>query len=901
MEVLERSNSLQNVFGSVAAGDADLLQEPAEDEMDKPLLYRLVKVAEDGTYRSATEDDVAYLEAYFQHSFLSSTERKAYDHTDRVEDTEEEGDELPRGYFSGRGDVKASRGADDDAPWSDIEDPESERARLKAKMELELEEEQQEQEQEESAGAAHHSGRGASIVQKRSDRWQQYKVDRSARVRSRPRPRPAEHPIAGAAARDHVAGGSQLRAGAAAGAGRRSAQHGQQRRAPAPALLPPPASSGPASFPASGAAAAAAAGHRRSGPDRRVARSHSHLHTGAVRRGLLPEGRGVRRPAQQQHLNESLPPVSLPHDGDPSKTPIRSRRMSAAGGSAPQPGEASAMASWGRQARATSRLAPPREEGGLPPAAPKSVVLFPSEPSSGATLHSEDRGGSHPNAPGVSVQDAPGVGTQGLPGAGAERDAHGLFEVERHHQQRLRLALSLREDKHDKDEVEDDKDELVDMAENDGTPSLPVGLSIGSGVESLKDEDERAGVSCDAHPPVPAGLAVGPPADTQEVEAVGGKGGAERGVGGEALGRGALDKSVQKRRRKPNPRYLAGAEGADFGPEFDTDAEADDVDMAEPLYEEAEDDGRGFLAPSLRLPGGRLAEGQERGDKLGQETAGATREGEDRAVKAGLRLGSSRRPGVGAPGTRGRPGHEGSMPTSPRRPGGTILVVVQKRKAADGGQAPFDGQPAKKRVRRASRDQLSSVRRTRVALSGPSPLGHLAGSDAGGGENGGGAGDRSLGDGAAAATPMTAAIDPADERVPTASGGMRRKHHRPWTLREVMTLVEGVARCGGGKWADIKKLAFASIGYRTAVDLKDKWRNLLRASRTAGAHPNKLAGGSRKHQMAASIPAPVLARVRELAAQQQQAQQVHDNSASSGGAASPLRAAAAAGRQPQRR
>ncbi|KAH8963079.1 hypothetical protein BDL97_05G134100 [Sphagnum fallax] len=56
--------------------------------------------------------------------------------------------------------------------------------------------------------------------------------------------------------------------------------------------------------------------------------------------------------------------------------------------------------------------------------------------------------------------------------------------------------------------------------------------------------------------------------------------------------------------------------------------------------------------------------------------------------------------------------------------------------------------------------------------------------------------------------------------VPTANGGTRRKHHHPWTLHEVMTLVEGVAHCGGGKWADIKKLAFSSIGYRTAVDLK---------------------------------------------------------------------------------
>ncbi|XP_024367316.1 uncharacterized protein [Physcomitrium patens] len=103
--------------------------------------------------------------------------------------------------------------------------------------------------------------------------------------------------------------------------------------------------------------------------------------------------------------------------------------------------------------------------------------------------------------------------------------------------------------------------------------------------------------------------------------------------------------------------------------------------------------------------------------------------------------------------------------------------------------------------------------------------------------------------------------------VPTANGGTRRKHHRPWTLREVMTLVEGVARCGGGKWADIKKLAFSNVGYRTAVDLKDKWRNLLRASR-AQLHPAKQ--GERKKQFTAAIPAPILARVRELAALQNQ-------------------------------
>lgn len=56
--------------------------------------------------------------------------------------------------------------------------------------------------------------------------------------------------------------------------------------------------------------------------------------------------------------------------------------------------------------------------------------------------------------------------------------------------------------------------------------------------------------------------------------------------------------------------------------------------------------------------------------------------------------------------------------------------------------------------------------------------------------------------------------------VPTANGGMRRKHHRPWKLGEVVKLVEGVAKYGAGRWSEIKRLAFASYSYRTSVDLK---------------------------------------------------------------------------------
>ncbi|GMI93670.1 TRF-like 6 [Hibiscus trionum] len=103
--------------------------------------------------------------------------------------------------------------------------------------------------------------------------------------------------------------------------------------------------------------------------------------------------------------------------------------------------------------------------------------------------------------------------------------------------------------------------------------------------------------------------------------------------------------------------------------------------------------------------------------------------------------------------------------------------------------------------------------------------------------------------------------------VPTAKGGIRRKHHRAWTLSEVMKLVEGVSKYGAGRWSEIKRLAFASYSYRTSVDLKDKWRNLLKAS--FAQTPVNQGAVSRKHP-SMPIPAPILLRVRELAEMQAQ-------------------------------
>lgn len=49
------------------------------------------------------------------------------------------------------------------------------------------------------------------------------------------------------------------------------------------------------------------------------------------------------------------------------------------------------------------------------------------------------------------------------------------------------------------------------------------------------------------------------------------------------------------------------------------------------------------------------------------------------------------------------------------------------------------------------------------------------------------------------------------------------------TREETEALVDGVEACGGaGHWQDIKRLGYPAIAARSAVDLKDKWRNLLR-------------------------------------------------------------------------
>ena len=75
----------------------------------------------------------------------------------------------------------------------------------------------------------------------------------------------------------------------------------------------------------------------------------------------------------------------------------------------------------------------------------------------------------------------------------------------------------------------------------------------------------------------------------------------------------------------------------------------------------------------------------------------------------------------------------------------------------------------------------------------------------------------------------------------------RRKQHNPWSIEETRMLIKGVSICGEGHWADIKRLEFKELASRSPVDLKDKWRNLLRLAQMTQTQ-------SRNKKVSRSIP-----------------------------------------------
>ncbi|KAF8722957.1 hypothetical protein HU200_022097 [Digitaria exilis] len=66
---------------------------------------------------------------------------------------------------------------------------------------------------------------------------------------------------------------------------------------------------------------------------------------------------------------------------------------------------------------------------------------------------------------------------------------------------------------------------------------------------------------------------------------------------------------------------------------------------------------------------------------------------------------------------------------------------------------------------------------------------------------------------------------------PSRSGGTKhiaRKNNDHWTQDEVRELVNGVSEFGVGKWKNVK-IKYFLTSIRTPVNLKDKWKNLVKA------------------------------------------------------------------------
>ncbi|TVU30535.1 hypothetical protein EJB05_22165 [Eragrostis curvula] len=58
-----------------------------------------------------------------------------------------------------------------------------------------------------------------------------------------------------------------------------------------------------------------------------------------------------------------------------------------------------------------------------------------------------------------------------------------------------------------------------------------------------------------------------------------------------------------------------------------------------------------------------------------------------------------------------------------------------------------------------------------------------------------------------------------------------RKNNDHWTQDEMKELVKGITNHGVGRWSAVKGATRLKTSIRTAVHVKDKWRNLVKASR----------------------------------------------------------------------
>lgn len=70
--------------------------------------------------------------------------------------------------------------------------------------------------------------------------------------------------------------------------------------------------------------------------------------------------------------------------------------------------------------------------------------------------------------------------------------------------------------------------------------------------------------------------------------------------------------------------------------------------------------------------------------------------------------------------------------------------------------------------------------------------------------------------------------------------GKRSETGKRWTLEETDAFIAGVEQHGVGNWQKVHETCGALFGRRTTVDLKDKWRNLVKAVSTPGLIPRSV-------------------------------------------------------------
>ncbi|KAL8135947.1 hypothetical protein AgCh_010533 [Apium graveolens] len=100
------------------------------------------------------------------------------------------------------------------------------------------------------------------------------------------------------------------------------------------------------------------------------------------------------------------------------------------------------------------------------------------------------------------------------------------------------------------------------------------------------------------------------------------------------------------------------------------------------------------------------------------------------------------------------------------------------------------------------------------------------------------------------------ALVPADSQKQVPGDSQVRKE-----CRKQNALIE----YGVGKWTDIKRDLFSSSAHRTTVDLKDKWRNLIKASCAEEQRMKEMHDKKGRNQPWRPLPKSILRRVRELA------------------------------------